>query len=60
MSTLTPIPLTLLTRLTGLPRAGNSTRLKLKFLLHQPALARNIVEKACARSCALEAMEARR
>ena len=60
MSNLTPIPLPLLTRLNGLPGAGKSTRLKLKRLRHQPALARSIVEKALTMPCALEAMEARR
>ena len=54
MSALMPIPLT---RLTGLP--GDCKTTQLYRLLHQPALARNIVEKACARPCALEAMEAR-
>jgi len=55
MSTLTPIPLTLLTRLPG---AGQSTRLNRQ--LHQPALARYIVEKAFTKPYEIEAMEARR
>lgn len=47
MSMLTPIPVTFLNGLLG---AGKSTRVN--RLLHQPALARNIVEKAYTMSCA--------
>ncbi|MBL8413743.1 MAG: hypothetical protein JNM42_04830 [Propionivibrio sp.] len=57
MSARTPIPVT---RLTGLPGVDKTKRLELKPLLQQPALARNNVEIACARLCALEVMEARR
>lgn len=57
MSALAPTPVALLTRLPG---TGKTTQRNLKHLRHLPTLARNIVEKACARPCALGAVEARR
>jgi len=56
MSPLAPTPLALF---TSLPGTGKTTQRNLKHLRHRPALARNIVGKACARPSALEAMEAR-